>query len=225
MGWAMRPIPPLRVTPPVALCVALCVAAGLTVPARAGELALTLETPAGKPVANAVVMVHSQGAQPRASIRFPWAYVMAQKDTQFDPFVLIVPVGADVSFPNRDPIRHHVFSFSPAKPFELKLYSRDETRVVSFPKAGVVSLGCNIHDNMTAFIRVVDTPYAVKSNAAGQAVIRDLPAGAATVTVWHPFMKVRGGEQSRDVVVPASGALALAMVADLRPPPLRRGGY
>jgi plastocyanin len=194
-------------------------------PARAADLAVSLATAAGKPVANAVVTVRPQGPSSHGPIRFPWTYRMAQKDMQFDPFVLIVPVGAEVAFPNLDPFKHHVFSFSPAKTFELKLYGRDETRMVRFDKAGVVGLGCNIHDGMTAFIRVVDTPFAAKSGGRGEALIQNLPQGPATVTIWHPYMKTRGGETTREVVVPASGTLTLTVAADLRTPPLKRGGY
>ena len=146
-------------------------------PVRAADLAMTLTTPGGKPMANAVVMVRPQAGVSRAPIRFSWPYRMAQHEMQFEPFVLIVPVGAKVAFPNLDPFRHHVYSFSPAKTFELKLYSRDETRSVTFEKAGVVGIGCNIHDDMSAFIRVVDTPYAGKSAANGTLTLRDLPPG------------------------------------------------
>jgi len=184
-----------------------------------------LLTPGGKPVANAVVMVKPQGGSPRTPIRFPWPYRVAQREMQFEPFVLIVPVGAEVAFPNFDEVRHHVYSFSPAKTFELKLYGRDQTRTVRFDKAGVVGLGCNIHDDMSAFIRVVDTPFAVKSGRGGEALIRDLPAGPATVIVWHPYLKLRGGELTRQVNLPASGSLNLAVAAELRAPPLRHGGY
>lgn len=193
-------------------------------PASAGDLSLTVTAGPGKPVPNAVVMVRTQ-APAKGPIKFPWAYRVAQKDMQFDPFVLIVPVGADVAFPNLDPYKHHVYSFSPAKTFELKLYGRDETRKVRFDKAGVIGLGCNIHDDMSAFIRVVDTPYAIKSGARGEAVIRDIPAGPATLIVWHPYQKTRGGEVSRAINVPASGALDLSMPLDLRTPPLNRGAY
>jgi hypothetical protein len=202
------------------LLAASCVAA----PARAADLVVALVTPAGKPVPNAVVTLRPQGSTARGPIRFPWSMTMAQKDMQFDPFVLIAPVGAEVRFPNLDPFRHHVYSFSPAKTFELKLYGKDETRIVRFDKPGVVVLGCNIHDNMTAYIRVVDTPFAAKSGANGEAVIHDVPTGAATLTVWQPFMKTKGGEERREISVPASG-LRLAMTADLRNAPLRRGGY
>ena len=204
---------------------AILFAAVLALPARAADLVVTLATPAGKPVANAVVMVRPQGGAGPAVSRLQGPFVMVQKDMQFEPFVLVVPVGADVSFPNQDPFRHHVYSFSPAKTFELKLYGRDETRVVKFDKPGVVVLGCNIHDNMSAYIRVVDTPFAAKTDARGEAVIRDVPAGAASLTVWQPFLRAKGGEMSREIAAPAAGQLRLAMTADVRAAPLRRGGY
>jgi len=122
-------------------------------------------------------------------------------------------------------VRHHVYSFSAAKPFELKLYGRDETRKVRFDKPGVVAVGCNIHDSMVGFIRVVDTPYAGKSDAAGRVVVRDLPAGPATVTIWHPYAKAPRGEIVRQIVTPASGAARLSATLDLRAPPMRHGAY
>ena len=106
---------------------------------------------------------------------------MQQHNIAFDPHVLIVPVGSTVGFPNLDKVRHHVYSFSKVKKFDLKLYGRDETRSVVFDKAGVVALGCNIHDSMSGFIIVVDTPYAMKTDANGRVVIANVPAGSATV--------------------------------------------
>ena len=194
-------------------------------PAWASDLTVSLHTPAGKPVAEAVVMVTPEAGAPKGPIRFPWAYRMAQKDMTFVPFVLVVPVGAEVAFPNLDPILHHVYSFSPAKPFELKLYGRDETRKVKFDKVGVVSVGCNIHDDMTGFIRVVDTPYAVKTNAQGEATVTGLPAGPAQVTLWHPYLKAPRGEMVRAVVILATGATRLSQAMDLRPAPMKHGGY
>ncbi len=194
-------------------------------PAWAGDLTVSLRTPAGKPVAEAVVMVAPQAGAPRGPIHFSWPYRMAQKDMTFVPFVLVVPVGADVSFPNLDPILHHVYSFSPAKTFELKLYGRDETRMVKFDKVGVVSVGCNIHDDMTGYIRVVDTPYAAKTNAQGEATIAGLPAGPASVTLWHPYQKTARGERVVAAAIPAAGVLRLAETVDLRPAPLKHGKY
>lgn len=214
-----------RYDAPMRALVALLIAAAWTLPARAADVVVTLATPGGKPVANAVVMVRPQGGAGPAASHLPGPFVMLQKDMQFEPFVLVVPVGAEVAFPNQDPFRHHVYSFSPAKTFELKLYGKDETRIVKFDKPGVVVLGCNIHDNMSAYIRVVDTPFAAKTDARGEAVIRDVPAGSATLIVWQPFLKAKGGEMKREIAAPAAGQVRLALTADLRAAPLHRGGY
>jgi plastocyanin len=197
---------------------------GLAGPAGASELALKLSTAAGRPIADAVVIVRPADAR-RGAPRLSGPFVMSQKDTQFHPFVLIVPVGAEVSFPNFDPFRHHVYSFSKAKTFELKLYGQDETRKVAFDKPGVVAVGCNIHDNMAAYIRVVDTPWAAKAGADGTAVVHDLPPGPAVVTVWHPYLKAPEGEIARKVTVPASGVLRLSVSGELKRVRLRRTGY
>ena len=85
--------------------------------------------------------------------------VMDQKNRMFIPHVLAVQTGTAVRFPNSDDIRHHVYSFSPAKPFQLPLYKGTPANPVVFDAPGVVTLGCNIHDQMSAFIVVVDTPY------------------------------------------------------------------
>src|SRR4051812_22633289 len=115
--------------------VPLLIAAAMALPARAADLVVEVTTPAGKPVANAVVMVKPVGAAGRGASHLSGPYVMAQKEMQFEPYVLVVPVGAEVSFPNLDPFRHHVYSFSPAKTFELKLYGRGGVPVVKFDKA------------------------------------------------------------------------------------------
>jgi plastocyanin len=190
--------------------------------AFAGDVAVTVRDPHGAPVADAVVSVDAKASGP---IHFPWPYVMAQKDIQFHPFVLVVPVGADVSFPNFDNVRHHVYSFSPAKTFELKLYGHDETRVVHFDKPGIVQLGCNIHDSMIAFIVVVETPYAVKTDDQGVAVLHGVPTGAQTVKVWRAFMKGPANAQSLPVQVPREGVARLAVTADVRSPPMMHQMY
>jgi plastocyanin len=192
------------------------------VAASAGDLSVTVRTPRGEPVADAVVTVPTPHAGP---IHFPWAYKMAQRNIMFDPFVLIVPVGAEVAFPNYDNIRHQVYSFSPAKTFELKLYGREETHTVRFDKPGVVQLGCNIHDGMIAFIVVVDTPYAAKTNAQGVAEIADAPVGAQAVTVWRPYLHAPGGALTQTVQIPREGAARLTVTADVRTPPERHQMY
>src|SRR6266511_4313082 len=125
----------------------------LAVPVAAAPLAVRVVDQSGRPVRDAVVSFYPAGAAARPA-RAGGRFVVSQKSLQFHPFLTIVPVGADVSFPNFDPTKHHVYSFSSAKRFELKLFARDQSRTVHFDKPGVVALGCNIHDQMSAFIVV-----------------------------------------------------------------------
>ena len=193
----------------------------LATAAQAADLTVVVKTPQGRPVADAVVTAYPNGAYDKSRIRFAWPAKVTQRNMTFEPFVLIVPVGAEVSFPNLDTVRHHVYSFSPAKTFELKLYGQDESRSVRFDKVGVVALGCNIHDQMSAFVVVVDTPFAAKTDASGQAVLRGLPGDQARVEVWHPYAKTRGNLISQSIAL-AAGRDNVTL--DLRPPP-RRAAY
>jgi len=183
----------------------------LGAPAHAGTLEIAVRDSAGAPVRDAVVTVTSTSRQPRPAMRFAWPRTVAQKDIQFSPYVLIVPVGASVAFPNLDKVRHHVYSFSKPKKFELKLYGREESRAVTFDKPGTVALGCNIHDSMSAFIKVVDTPWAAKSDAGGNLAIAGLPEGSATVTIWHPSARSPGNETRMTIAMPGNGKVARAV--------------
>jgi plastocyanin len=192
--------------------------------AEAADLRVAVTGADGRPVADAVVTVRV-ARPPSGRIQFPWPMRIAQEHMEFDPFVLIAPTGATVAFPNLDPVRHHVYSFSPAGPFELRLYGRDESRSVAFRTAGVIAIGCNIHDNMSAFIYVVDTPYAAKTDAQGIATLRDLPAGAATLRIWHPYSRAPDGHTERAVTLPGSGQLAEQFQLRLRAPRDSGGHY
>ena len=171
---------------------------------RAATVTVDVRGVDGKPLAGAVVMVDTP-RKPTGPIAFDYAYEMAQRNIAFAPHVLIVPVGSTVTFPNRDKVRHHVYSFSKPKRFDLKLYGKDETRSVLFDKAGVVALGCNIHDAMSGFVLVVDTPFAVQTDANGHATITGVPAGAAAVRIWHPTIRAPDNMLSQPAAVSAAG--------------------
>lgn len=119
----------------------------------------------------------------------PSQAVMDQIDKAFSPYVLAVPEGTDVAFPNRDQIRHHVYSFSEAKTFELKLYKGEPEAPIEFDKSGVVVLGCNIHDNMLGYIYVSDKPYLATSDEQGRALLQSAD-GLERITVWHPALSL-----------------------------------
>lgn len=186
--------------------------------AAAADLTVTVKGEDGTPLPDAVVLVHTAGAAGMAGpIHYSWPIVMTQQNIAFNPYVLIVPVGSTVAFPNKDKVRHHVYSFSAAKKFELKLYGQQEERTVTFDKAGIVALGCNIHDTMIGYIYVADTPFAAKTNAAGEAVIHDLPATAGTLSIWHPDMQ---GHAAIDKPL-AVGAANVPVTLELKPVPMR----
>lgn len=178
-------------------------------------LTIYVRGPGNVPIRDAVVTVHLIG-RPTPAAPAGGAFTVDQKDIQFHPFVLMVPVGTEVSFPNLDPVRHHVYSFSPAKTFELKLYAKEQNRAVRFDKPGIVALGCNIHDQMAAFINVVDTAYALKTDTTGNAVF-NLPAGTvARVDVWHPYLRAPNNTVSRRVAGSGAEVMALTLRAPAR---------
>lgn len=174
-------------------CAAAASAAGVTVTVTGAD---------GRPLAGAVVTITEPGVA-AAPVRGP--YVMAQQNIAFAPHLLIVPVGALVKFPNFDQVRHHVYSFSTAKKFELKLYGRDETKSVQFGTPGVVAIGCNIHDSMSAFIFVTATPFAAITDGAGRVTFNVPPSGKAVLAVWHPSIRAPGNSRARPFAVPAAG--------------------
>jgi len=162
---------------------AACAAALASHSAPAAPWALQVRSSTGQPVSDAVVAVELNG-EPRGAAPQTIAQ-MAQRQRQFQPFVLVIQTGTAVSFPNFDTVRHHVYSFSPTKTFDIKLYSGTPARPEVFDKPGVATLGCNIHDRMSAHIVVVDTPLFAKSDAAGW-VRMDLPPGQHRLLYWHP---------------------------------------
>lgn len=179
-------------------------------------LAVSVKQANGMPVRDAVVMVYPKAGGATGPIRFGWKNDMAQSNIAFSPGTLIVPAGATVRFPNLDKVRHSIYSFSKAAKIDIQLYGRDETRTHSFAVPGSVALGCKIHDSMRGYIKVVDTPYAAKTDQNGQVRIAQLPGGAATVKVWHPALRSRTGEQVEAVTLTAGQATSRAVAVELR---------
>ncbi|HYD37923.1 MAG TPA: methylamine utilization protein [Allosphingosinicella sp.] len=193
-------------------------------PACAAELVVDVRTASGQPVPNAVVSLYPAG-KPAAFVPARGPYRIAQRNTQFQPFVLIVPVGGQVAFPNYDSFRHHVYSFSPAKRFELKLYAREQDRTVRFDRAGVVPLGCNIHDQMTAFVKVADTGLVAQSDAAGRIVFANVAAGPLVARLWHPYLRLPGNQAEFRWILPARGSQRHTLTVKLRSPPRPDAAY
>jgi plastocyanin len=165
----------------VAACLCLSVAS------FAAELSVHLANEDGVPLADAVVFIPGLPVSPAPGTRR--RVTILQRNRLFVPFVTVVEKGTAISFPNEDPLLHHVYSFSPAKRFEIKLYKGTPSTPVVFDKAGVVAVGCNVHDWMLAYVVVVETSFFAKSGADGKLQLSGLPAGEHQLMVWYPGMR------------------------------------
>ena len=165
------------------LCTAMA-AAVWSLSATAAPQTITVVDEAGQALAEAAVSITVKSTPASTSGK---TVDMAQRDKQFAPRLVVIQTGTSVNFPNFDTVRHHVYSFSSAKSFEIKLYTGRPSAPVTFDKPGTATLGCNIHDNMVGHIHVVDTPYFGVTNGRGKVDI-DVPAGDHRVRVWHPKM-------------------------------------
>ncbi|MDT7833990.1 methylamine utilization protein [Aquabacterium sp. OR-4] len=180
MPTLLHPSPCLALRPALAV-LAATLACGA---AAASSVQVQVSDAAGKPLAGAVVFADSPAA--RAALKPVSGAAIVQRERQFQPQVSVVTVGTAVHFPNEDTVRHHVYSFSPVKKFEIKLYVGTPAAPVVFDKPGIAVLGCNIHDQMAAWVLVLETPYSARTGADGQATLAQLPPGSYTLRAWHP---------------------------------------
>jgi plastocyanin len=197
--------------------------------AYAGSLDVLVKDDKGEPVANAVVYARRKAG---TSAQTKGRAIIDQRDKQFIPYVTALQVGTSVLFPNNDNIRHHVYSLSPAKKFELPLYAGVPAEPVTFDREGFVTLGCNIHDWMIAYVAVLATPYFEVTGKEGRALLKNLPPGQYTVEVWQPSLKGAPEQFAQSVDLAVKDAKELIFTLDLKPdfrakraPGLLTGGY
>ncbi len=192
LNWQQRAI---RVLSHLSVLTALAMS---SVPANAnnsaGNLMLTTVDSSGRILEHVVVSLHSPSLTAGLPLQRPIS-IMDQKQLQFAPGVLAVQSGTIVEFPNQDDVRHHVYSFSHPNAFELKLYHGESTGEQTFEHEGVVVLGCNIHDGMIGYLRVVDTPLFETSDANGAISFNGITPGDYELQVWHPDLGMRINRQ------------------------------
>lgn len=195
---------------------------GLSLSAQAADLRIALQdAETGMPLEDAVVEVLLPDGQ-QAGHTTVGEYSVDQIDKEFVANVTVVTRGSGVRFPNSDDILHHVYSFSPAKVFELPLYGNGQNVDYQqmFDVAGVVEIGCNIHDWMLGYIYVAQTSLAVKTDAEGQALLSGIPAGSHSVRIWHSRAPADATELVQTLVfddaTPATLRMALTLERDSR---------
>jgi plastocyanin len=184
-----------------AMCVTFALVAAAQ-PSAAAEISVTVLDRDGRSISDAVVTATPIWAKPLAASGAKPA-VMDQRDRAFVPRVLAVSVGSQVEFPNNDSVSHQVYSFSPAKRFQLALYKGETHPPVTFDQPGLVVLGCNIHDSMVGYIYVTSAPYFGTTEASGILALKDLPADDYQIAVWSPYIADAPASLSRTVHVEA----------------------
>jgi plastocyanin len=181
----------------------------------------------GNPVEDAVASLHPLDREPQL-VPPAEPVSIVQRGQEFQPYVTPVVVGTRVRFPNEDSVQHHVFSLSRAMAFDLPLYRGEPPAPIAFERAGIVSLGCNIHDWMSAYVVVLATPHFGRSGAEGEVSIDLLPAGRYRLEVWHPRLRE---PETREIVVdagPTTQVISVTLGADRRirrAPDSGPGGY
>ncbi|QHJ12200.1 hypothetical protein FX988_02451 [Paraglaciecola mesophila] len=171
----------------------------------------------GNPVANAVVSAKGEPKNQTAQMA-----VMDQINSQFSPHVLVVQKNQSVRFPNSDNIRHHIYSFSQPKPFEIRLYKGEGSNPVTFEKPGVVVLGCNIHDQMLGYIYISEHEITALTDENGVAT---LSTQANQFNVWHAKLSTSNSERitiSRDTAVSGAQLVELNLLEEKKPEVKRR---
>ncbi len=184
--------------------IAFTIGLALAGTAAAASVRINVQDAAGKALPGAVVYLESPAA--KAALQPGAGAVIAQEHRKFAPAVTVIPTGTLVKFPNHDRVRHQVYSFSPAKKFELKLYAGTEADPVMFDHSGIVVLGCNIHDSMVGWVLVVDTPYFGKADADGVVVLDGVPAGDYSLRVWDASLPPGTNPAQSSLKVDASAA-------------------
>lgn len=198
---------------------ALLVAFGQAGSVLAATLLINVQTPDGHALAGAVVTARPLDAPARRPT--PVHAVMDQVNRAFAPDLLVIPVGSTVAFPNSDSVSHQIYSFSAAKRFQLPLYHGKPYPPVQFDQTGVITLGCNIHDDMLAYLLVTDAPYFGRTDAQG-AWSGDVPRGRYQVSVWHPRLRESEAALERELTVGDADRadLTLRLLKSLQPAPL-----
>jgi plastocyanin len=180
----------------------MCALAGVS--AAAATVNVTVVDKNAMPASDTVITLEPEGGS--APTHLPEKAVIDQRNETFIPLVVVVRKGGRVLFTNNDVTMHQVYSFSPIKQFQFVIKQGEVSTPVVFDQSGVAAIGCNIHDQMIAYVFVGEAPFAAVSDPEGRAVIADVPAGRYRISLWHPQLPVGEAPLSQDVVVDSNGA-------------------
>ena len=209
---------------PAPLALLLCLLAAA--PAGAADLRVLVTDQRGQPVADAVVGVMPAPGSALPPPPPPRIHTVNQVSLTFVPYIEVLRPGDKVVFRNGDGTRHHVYSFSSAKAFEFMLKPGESSTPLELERAGVVAVGCNIHDSMITYLYVTEAPWTARTGADGVAKLGGLPAGSYSVQAWQPRLRPGRAASVQEHVALAEGtakqlAFKLSLLPDSRRQPDR----
>jgi plastocyanin len=180
--------------------------------ASAASVEALVLTPQGQPVPDAALVLYP--LSPGALKPHQATATIEQRGSEFIPYMTVAQTGTAIEFPNNDAIKHHAYSFSAAKRFEIKLYAGKPGKPIVFDQPGEVVIGCNIHDWMEAHVLLVDSPYFARTAANGSAAIAKVPAGRYRLQLWHPQQKAQAPQSEVEI---GSSPMRLTLKLDVKP--------
>jgi hypothetical protein len=206
---------------PIRALVGLLVFVALRASAVSAEITAHLSDTQGRPLEDAVVSLVPLDRPAPPIAKPPEIPEIVQSHRQFSPYVTAIPVGTTVAFPNKDDVDHYLYSKSATKSFRFPLYAPNKSERITFDKAGIVPIGCDIHDKMIAYVVVLDTPWYGQTSANGTTTIRDVPAGKYRLSIWHP--RLREADEMEINLGPADAKIPINRSFALQRDPRARG--
>lgn len=186
--------------------------------AHAGTVDVTVVDRNGRPARDAIVSLVPQDGKTVAS-HLPEHTIIDQRHETFLPLDVIVRAGGHVVFTNNDTTKHQVYSFSPIKQFQFVISQGEVSPPIVFPTAGIAAIGCNIHDQMIAYVFVGDMPYAAVADASGHAVFDDVTPGQYRLAAWHPQMGPQFAPAGQTITVGTTGLQSKSVLPLMIEPP------
>ncbi|RLV59377.1 hypothetical protein D5018_12455 [Parashewanella curva] len=173
-----------------------------------------------KPLANMVVYLKPSPSFDISAYPLPETpHIVRQKDKQFDPYIVVMRAGSKVAITNEDSISHHVYSAAGVKRFSIRMPKQSKSDVLTIDKAGEIALGCNVHDWMSSYVKVVDTPFYGLTDENGKVNFDDAPTGEYQLVVWHPQMQAEAQQQISKITLPKNDPLSIKIISDILPIP------
>lgn len=147
--------------------------------------------------------------------------VISQKDKAFSPYISIIQANQEIQFTNQDDITHHIYSVSQGNKFSFKIRAGQSNANTRFEHSSEVAMGCNIHDWMSGYLLVVDTPYFTKTNQQGIANFANIQQGKYRVVVWHPQMKTSNNRLIVEKNINGNALFSVSLTAELEKLPVQ----